>query len=148
MINAIFQTFAKTNHYRGKLIKISFNSVARKEGLNRIKSLIKRMVEIISENKYRIFIVIVMLGFIGLLIYTLFMMNNEKSFKELIGFIPNYLIILVGIYIIYQMSPLIKQIWKQTDIRDKIEEAQLENEKLRLEIKDYKRKQKLKEQRK
>ena len=118
----------------------------KKEDLNNKKSWFNKMVEVIKENQYRIFIVLIMAGFMGLLIYYFITNNTFSDFKSLLNNPLNYVLIIAGYLMIKWSSPHIQAIWKQTDIRDETEEItllikkqeleqlKLQNKKLELEI--------------
>ena len=95
-----------------------------------------RIMEIIKENQFRILLIIILLGYVVGLAYVLIQINQYTSnFREFISNFVNWVFIIIATYVFIELRPLIKQVWKQTYIRDNIEKQtaiklELENIKL------------------
>ncbi|MBI2102174.1 hypothetical protein HYT53_06200 [Candidatus Woesearchaeota archaeon] len=114
------------------------------EDLNK-RSILKKIMEMIGEHKYRISFVLITFVFVAVMAYLLITFNLNSTFKQIISNPINWVIIIIIVYIYKDIKPIVKQIWTQTEVRDDIEKEtknklQLENEKLRLEIEILKQK--------
>jgi len=76
--------------------------------------------EFIKENQFRISIIIIMIVSFLALIYIFMIANSPFNFKVAIKNPVNYAVIVLVYIVAKQISPLINEVWTQTDIQDDI----------------------------
>jgi len=94
--------------------------LSSKKGLYNRKSLLKRMIQVIKENQFRIFMVLFMLGYIIFLLWFVIVVNPNPSLSGFFKNPLNWIIVIFGGITLWKVFPLIREVWEQTYIRDNI----------------------------